>query len=295
MQLRSKAYTQMHIATFLWGLTAILGKLISIGEFSLVWYRVLFVSIAMLFIPKIIKHVRQLDKKTVLQISGIGILLSIHWVAWYASIKYANASVAVSCIACVSLFTAILEPIFTKTPFKTSNLLLSIFVIPGILLINQSLDFHYRFGFFLGIVAAFIAAIFGILNKKYTQDVQANVITFIQMLSGFIFLTLLMPLYLYFSKNEFPIPHQTDVFLLLVLALFCTVIPYNLFLKTLKITDAFTTSLINNLEPVYGIILAIIFLGENKELNWQFYCGTLIILFAVFLHAFLTQIKNRKM
>lgn len=294
MEIRSKAYLQMHIATFLWGLTAILGKMISIGEFPLVWYRVFFVSICMLLLPGLLKQLKQLNRKTILLLSGIGILLSLHWVAWYGSIKYANASVAVSCIASVSLFVSILEPILNRTAFDKSNIILGIMVIPGILLINQSLELQYKFGFLLGILAAFLAAVFAVLNKRYTQNIAPNTITFVQMLSGWLFLSLCLPFYLKIQPGNFHLPDGKDFVLLLILSLFCTVIPYNLFLKTLKATDAFTTSLINNLEPVYGIILAAILLHENKELNWKFYIGTLIILSAVFIHAYLSNRNSKR-
>ncbi len=293
MQFRSKAYLQMNIATFLWGLTAILGKLISIGEFSLVWYRVCLVSLSMLFFPRIISKARQLSTRNILIMSGIGILLAVHWVAWYGSIKYANASVAVSCIASVSLFVAILEPIINKTKFDTSNIVLGLMVIPGIILINQSLEIpKYKFGFLLGIIAAFLAAFFNIFNKKYTQEIEPNLITFIQMVSGFIFLTICLPFYLKFNSENFHLPNTNDFILLMILSIFCTVIPYNLFLRALKASDAFTTSLINNLEPIYGIILAAIFLHENDELNWKFYLGTIIILSAVFAHAYHSNKKQ---
>lgn len=293
MQIRSKAYLQMNIATFLWGLTAILGKVISISEFPLVWYRVFFVSFVMLFIPTLIPNIKKLNRKTVFILAGIGVLLIVHWVAWYGSIKYANASVAVSCIAAVSLFVAILEPILNKTKFEKSNLILGFMVIPGILLINQSLEIEsYKFGFLLGILAAFLAALFNIFNKKYTQDIEPNIITFVQMFSGFIFLTLCFPFYIKYSGEGFHLPDFKDFIFLLILSVFCTVIPYNLFLRALKASNAFTTSLINNLEPVYGIILAVILLQENKQLNWQFYTGVSIILFAVFVHAYLSN-KSR--
>lgn len=294
MEIRSKAYLQMHIATFLWGLTAILGKMISIGEFPLVWYRVFFVSICMLLLPGLLKQLKQLNRKTILLLSGIGVLLSLHWVAWYGSIKYANASVAVSCIASVSLFVSILEPILNRTAFDKSNIILGIMVIPGILLINQSLELQYKFGFLLGILAAFLAAVFAVLNKRYTQNIAPNTITFVQMLSGWLFLSLCLPFYLKIQPGNFHLPDGKDFVLLLILSLFCTVIPYNLFLKTLKATDAFTTSLINNLEPVYGIILAAILLHENKELNWKFYIGTLIILSTVFIHAYLSNRNSKR-
>mgnify|MGYP000473385865 CR=1 FL=1 len=293
MQTKRTAYIQMHITTFLWGLTAILGKLISISELPLVWYRVLIVSVVMLFIPKLFQHLKQLSFKDIRIVSSIGILIALHWVAWYGSIKFANASVAVSCIALISFFISIIEPIITKNKLSKSNLFFGILVIPGILLINQSLDIHLKFGFWLGILAALLGAFFGIYNKKYTQEIEPNTITFIQMLSGFLFLSICMPIYLHFTHQLFPVPTLKDSILLIILAIVCTVIPYNLFLRALKATNAFTTSLINNLEPVYGVILAAIFLHENEQLNWKFYIGSVIIVSAVFLHAFLEHKKGK--
>lgn len=294
MQVRSKAYLQMHVATFLWGVTAILGKLISVSEFPLVWYRVFFVSACMVFFPGIVASLRQIPKKSLAIMGGIGVLLALHWVLWYASIKYANASVAVSCIAGVSLFIALLEPLITRKRFDRSNLFFGLLVIPGILMINQSLDLHYKFGFMLGIAAALLAAIFSILNKEYTEAFDPRTITFVQMASGWLFLCLCLPVYEWLQPGKFHLPGLQDVGLLLMLAIVCTIIPYILFLHALKASDAFTTSLINNLEPVYGIILAAIFLQENEELNWKFYTGTGIILFAVLLHAAVSQYKKRK-
>ena len=292
MQNKRTAYIQMHITTFLWGLTAILGKLISISELPLVWYRVLIVSVVMLFIPKIVENIKTLSFKKITTIGGIGIILTLHWVAWYGAVKFANASVAVSCIALISFFISVLEPIITKNAFNKSNLFFGIIVIPGILLINQSLDINLKFGFWLGILAAVLAAFFSIYNKKYTQEIEPNSITFIQMLSGFLFLSFCLPFYLHFTKQLFPIPTSKDFILLMILSVVCTIIPYNLFLRALKATNAFTTSLINNLEPVYGVILAAIFLHENEQLNWKFYIGSVIIVSAVFLHAMFDRKKS---
>ena len=292
MQNKRTACLQMHITTFLWGLTAILGKLISISELPLVWYRVLIVSVVMLFIPKIVENIKTLSFKKITTIGGIGIILTLHWVAWYGAVKFANASVAVSCIALISFFISVLEPIITKNAFNKSNLFFGIIVIPGILLINQSLDINLKFGFWLGILAAILAAFFSIYNKKYTQEIEPNSITFIQMLSGFLFLSFCLPFYLHFTKQLFPIPTSKDFILLMILSVVCTIIPYNLFLRALKATNAFTTSLINNLEPVYGVILAAIFLHENEQLNWKFYIGSVIIVSAVFLHAMFDRKKS---
>lgn len=281
----------MHAATFLWGITAILGKLISIREFPLVWYRMFFISIVLFFIPGLASNLKTLSKKEIGILSGIGVMIALHWVAWYGSIKFANASVAVSCIALISLFVALLEPMINRTPFIKSNIILGFVVIPGILLINQSLDLNFKFGFFLGILAALFAAVFTILNKRFTQALDPNLITFTQMLSGWIFLTLCLPFYILKNPGSFHLPGWNDFILLLILSILCTIIPYNLFLRALKASNAFTTSLINNLEPVYGILLAVIFLQENKQLNYKFYIGTGIILSAVFIHAFLNRPK----
>ena len=292
MQFRSKAYFQMHTATFLWGITAILGKVITLQEFPLVWFRMLLVTLGTLCIPSVYKQLKALQGKDIKIMGGIGILVAIHWLAWYGSIKYSNASVAVSCIAIISFLTSLIEPLLTKAPFRRSNLFLGILVIPAILLIDHSLELHYKFGFALGLLAALLAAIFSTLNKKYTQHVGSFAITFTELSIGWLFLSILLPFYIKLNPGTFHIPDTHDWFFLFILSVFCTIIPYNLFLIALKVSDAFTTSLINNLEPVYGIILAAIFLKEDKELNWQFYVGTAILIIAVFLHPVLNRSKK---
>ncbi len=282
----------MHAATFLWGITAILGKVISISEFPLVWYRMFFISIVLFFFPGLLKQCKNLSRSEIFILSGIGVLIALHWVAWYGSIKYANASVAVSCIALVSLFVALAEPLINRTPFIKSDIIMGLVVVPGILLINESLQLNFKFGFLLGILAALFAAVFTILNKKYTQQLHPNLITFTQMLSGWLFLCICLPFYMLKNPGGFHLPDGKDLLLLLVLSIFCTIIPYNLFLRALKASNAFTTSLINNLEPVYGILLAALFLQENKQLNVKFYIGTGIILSAVFIHAYLSNRKK---
>jgi drug/metabolite transporter (DMT)-like permease len=289
MEFRSKAYFQMHTATFLWGITAILGKVITMGEFPLVWFRMLLVILGTLCIPSLYKQLKLLTAKDIRNMGGIGILVALHWLAWYGSIKYSNASVAVSCIALISFLTSLIEPLLTEAKFRRSNLFLGILVIPGILLINESLDLHYKFGFLLGLLAASLAAVFTTLNKKYAQHIGSFATTFTQLSFGWLFLCILLPFYIHSNPGVFHMPDQHDWFYLLILSFLCTIVPYNLFLNALKVSDAFTTSLINNLEPVYGIVLAAIFLHENKELIWQFYLGTGIILTAVFLHPMLNK------
>ncbi|MCB9032677.1 MAG: EamA family transporter [Chitinophagales bacterium] len=293
MELKQKAYLQIHIAVFLWGITAILGKLISYSELVLVWYRMTMVSVLFLFFPSIYKELKTLSQSTIIKVGAIGILVALHWVCFYGSIKYANASVALSCLALTSFFTAIIEPIITKTPFNKAELLLGILVIPGIWLISQSINTNYYIGLILGLLAALLAAIFTSLNKKETQHTPPKVTVFIQLGCGALFLSLIMPIYLQFFPNSFYLPDGRDLILLIILAVICTILPYILYLKSLKVLTAFATNLINNLEPIYGIILAAIFFQENKELSISFYIGTLIILLAVFIDPMVQKTVNR--
>ncbi len=282
MKIEKNPVLMMHIATLLWGLTAILGKLVSVNGFMLVWYRTLFVCLLLLFYSKLIPELKRLSRRDYLIMFGIGSVLALHWIAWYTSVKIANASVALSCIALVSFFIAFIEPLFLKKPFQLKNILLGLLVIPGILLINNGLHVSLQKGFFVGILAAFLAAIYAVLNKKYTEHINSNIITFVELLGGFIFMTVTLPIYLKLNWGKFEYLTAFDFLLMLIMTVFCTLLSYYLYFTALKATNAFKTSLINNLEPVYGILLSILILHENKHLNAQFYIGTTILVAVVF-------------
>ncbi len=282
MKIEKNPVLMMHIATLLWGLTAILGKLVTVNGFMLVWYRTLFVCLILLFYSKLIPELKRLSSRDFLIMFGIGSVLALHWIAWYTSVKIANASVALSCIALVSFFIAFIEPLFLKKPFQLKNILLGLLVIPGILLINNGLHVSLHKGFFVGILAAFLAAIYSVLNKKYTQHINSNIITFVELLGGFIFMTATLPIYLKLNWGKFEFLTAFDFLLMLIMTVFCTLLSYYLYFTALKATNAFKTSLINNLEPVYGILLSILILHENKHLNAQFYLGTAILVAVVF-------------
>ncbi len=293
MKIEKNPVLMMHIATLLWGLTAILGKLVSVNGFMLVWYRTLFVCLLLLFYSKLLPELKRLSRRDYLIMFGIGSVLALHWIAWYTSVKIANASVALSCIAIVSFFIAFIEPLFLKNPFQLKNILLGLLVIPGILLINNGLHVSLQKGFFVGILAAFLAAIYGVLNKKYTQHINSNIITFIELLGGFIFMTVTLPIYLKLNWGKFEYLTAFDFLLMLIMTVFCTLLSYYLYFTALKATDAFKTSLINNLEPVYGILLSILILHENKHLNAQFYIGTAILVAVVFADGLMKEKRTK--
>ena len=277
-----RAYLELHISVFLWGFTAILGDLIELSALVLVWWRVFMTPISLIFLMRSLRVLREMPRKLLLQFMGIGVLVALHWLAFYGSIKLANASVALICMATTSFFTALLEPLILRQRVKGYELVLGLLIIPGMALIVSSLDFSMITGFVVGIIAALLAATFGTLNKKMVTRAHPFQITFLELSGSWIFLTLLLPFFFLSSPESGFMPSASDAIYLLILALVCTTLPYVLSLRALHHLSAFATNLAINLEPVYGIILAWLILKENKELSPGFYVGGLIIVSAVF-------------
>lgn len=281
----------MHTAVFLWGFTAILGKWISLSEVPLVWHRVWITCIGILFLPGVIKGLKTFGTKNILVFAGIGCLTAIHWVFFYGSIKYSNASIALSGLATTSLFTSFIEPLFFKKRVRPVEVLLGLIVIVGIYVIFNATPTNFNLGFGMGLFAALVAATFSTLNKKYIDNGDPKAITVVEMASGFLFLSILMPFYLHWFPKASLLPQPEDWGYLIVLALLCTAFTMVISLKALKHLTAFASNLSLNLEPVYGIILAWIIFGENKELSPNFYLGALIIIGGVLLHPVLESPK----
>lgn len=292
MDSTKKAYFQLHTSVLLWGFTAILGKLISISALTLVWWRMLITSACLLVILLIMNKLTKLstlNKKIVYKVMGIGCLVALHWLAFYGAIKLANASVAVVCISTMSLFTAILEPLIRKTAFQWSELLIGVAIVPAMMLIVNHLDANMTLGIVVGLVAAILSTSFSILNKIMLQEVEPLPMTFIEIGSGALFLTLFMPFFIYQNPTAPLLPNSTDCFYLMLLSVFCTVIPYIMSLAALQKLNPFTVALSINLEPIYTIVLAWLLLHEDKELNTQFYWGVAIIIGSVFLEPLLKK------
>jgi drug/metabolite transporter (DMT)-like permease len=277
-----KALIQLHIAVFLAGFTAILGVLIKLNEGLLVWFR-LFITVATLALILLYKkQLQRIPFKDVIRIFGVGTIVAIHWVTFYASIKYANASVALVCFSATGFFTAFFEPLILKRRISLIEVGLGLLAIAGIYII---FDFHpqYKVGVIFGIISAMGAALFPIYNKRLLARYTPRVLMFYELGGGLLALTVLVPLYLMQFPAAYYLPTTTDWLWLLVLAWLCTVLSFDLQLNALKKISAFTANLTYNLEPVYGIILAFIFLQENRELHREFYIGVFLILLAVIL------------
>lgn len=276
------AFIKLHFSILLAGFTGLFGKLISLNEGLLVWYRMMFAAIILFGILKVCNKLQSISRKEQLKIAGTGFILGLHWVFFYGSIKMANVSVGVVCFSLVGFFTALLEPLIIRRRFKIKELLFSLITVAGILLIFQ-FDTRYRIGIITGIISSALAALFTITNKKVGTQHPSRTMLLYEMAGGFLGLSCLLPLYLYFFPVETMLPDMNDFLYLLLLALVCTIGLYLLQIQVLQKISAFTLNLSYNLEPIYSIILAMLLFGEAKELNLAFYSGLGLICMSVLL------------
>ena len=286
-------YLLLHIAVILAGFTGIFGKLITLNEGLLTWYRVLISSVALFLIVYFTRAPRPKSRRDKLNIAFVGMIITIHWLFFYGSIKYSNVSIGVVCYALTSCFTALLVPLINKKRFVFSEIVLSLLTIAGIGLIFH-FDTSHQTGIILGVISSVFAALYTIYNEKLVQKFDTRVINFYQILGGTIGLTFLMPVYLHFSPTSYLVPNLSDTIYLFMLALFCTVGLYWLFAEALRKIPAFTVNLTFNLEPVYAIALAFIIFKEAKEVNFSFYAGLLLVMASVVLQTVISVRRRKK-
>ena len=286
-----KAFWQIHFCVLLWGFTAILGKLITLPAQALVVWRMALVALMLAILPKVWRGVRALPPRLLAIYAGIGMLVALHWLTFYAAIKLSNASVAASCLALGSIFAAVLEPMLTGRKHEISELILGIMVVPGVVLLLGGVPSGMHPGIVIGILSALLTAVFATLNKRYVHAAEPEAVTFIEMGVGGLFICLAGVAY--FGADDTLIwPDLRDFLLLLVLALACTLLPFILSLLALRHISAFSTQLALNMEPVYAILIAAAWLKEHRELTPQFYLGFGIILAAVFAQPLLQRKRN---
>jgi len=287
------AYLELHVAVLLFGFTAILGDLIQLSAVMIVWWRVLITCISLLYLVRFGKKLKTIPKDKVLKYLGIGILVALHWITFYGAVKLSNASVALICFASTSLFTSFLEPAILRRPIEKLQVIMGLMIIPGMWLIVNTVDTSMMKGIYVGLLSALLAALFSTLNKKYIDDADSYSITFLELGSAWVFISLLVPI-LHYSGNEIQfMPIGMDWIYLLILAILCTTLAYILSLRALKHVSAFVANLTINLEPVYGILLAILLLNEHKELSPKFYLGVILISAIVFSYPLLRKRMDR--
>jgi drug/metabolite transporter (DMT)-like permease len=288
-----KAFAQLHIAVFLAGFTGILGRLITLNEGLLVWYRLLITVVTLWLLYYFRKQLVPVSLKEKLDIYFIGMIAAVHWITFYGSIKSSNVSVALVCFSSIGFFTALLEPLILKKKMHVTEIVLGLITILGILIIFH-FDPEYKTGILLGIVSAILGSLFPIYNRRLLRRHDAETVTLHELTGGLLFVSIMLPLYLYFFPSTHLLPTLSDAAWLLVLAWFCTVLSFNLSMHALKKISAFTVNLTFNLEPVYGILLAFIVYQENKYLSGKFYLGLALILLSVILQSVFVYRAQRK-
>lgn len=283
----------MHLIVVILGFTGILGKLIELESSVLVWYRMLFAFIILFFFGLIKKNLKEVSKINFVKILGIGVVVAAHWLFFFESIKVSNVSVAVVCMATSSLFSALLEPLFFKRKISWKEITLSILVIVGLWFAINA-DTTYIKGYVFGVIAAFLATLFTILNSLFVDKVKSSNITLIEMFGGVLILSLFL---LY--NNSFNLPSLSltlnDFIYLLILAGVCTAFAFVVSVEVMKYLSPFNVIMAVNLEPLYSILLALIIFNDGTEtMNNTFYLGGSIIIFAVFLDGYFKTKSTKK-
>ncbi|WP_062122442.1 DMT family transporter [Geofilum rubicundum] len=293
MKTHTKDLIHLHVIVFIYGFTAILGRLISLDATQLVWYRMLIAFVALGGMLLLFRTPFQLPLKPILKLIGVGFIVAMHWVTFFHAIKISTISVALGCLATTTLFTSFLEPALIKRALSKLEVFIGFIIIIGLYTIFQFEPDHLA-GIVTGIISAFLAALFTVLNKRFIRVYHPTTISFYEMGGGFIGITLYL-----WANNTFAsglaTPSHWDWFYLLLLGIVCTAYAYMASVKVMQTLSAYTVVLTINLEPVYGILMAFLFFGESERMSTGFYAGTLIILGAVLLFPVLrrNRIRNK--
>ncbi len=277
----------LHIIVFIWGFTGILGKLIHIDAYHIVWHRTwIAVAGVVIFLLFTKRKITLPTRKASLKAAGVGLIVALHWMTFYKSIELSTASLGILCLSTTTLHVTWLEPILFKKKFSVTEFLLGLVVIYGIYYASDDFSLNDYDALIYGLFSAFFAALFSILNSKLVQETSSYQLTVYELGAGFLFVTV----WLLFSGDldtSIFVMTGTDFLLLLFLGLVCTSLAFILSLEVVKRLGAFTTALTINLEPVYTILLAVVILNEDAVLNNSFYVGSVIIISVIFINSLL--------
>ncbi|KQR93621.1 permease [Chryseobacterium sp. Leaf180] len=287
------ALFRLHLIVFLWGFTAILGKLIQANAQNLVFYRMLFAAFFLFIYVRVFrKESLKISRKLFLQLSGIGFAMALHWFCFFYSIKVSNVSIALSCLSLSTLFASILEPIIFKRKIDVSEVIMGIVIVACILVIFKT-EFHYKEGIFFGILTAVFGTIFGVFNGKMFGKTSSGNIIFYEIFSGWAFLLIIYSLSgQIFHINEI---NYRDLALIALLASLFTAFPMLESVKLMQYISPFTLILTVNLEPVYGIILAFFIFEESEKMSAVFYIASFVMIMAIVANGLIKARKQKKL
>jgi drug/metabolite transporter (DMT)-like permease len=285
-----RATLLMHLCVLIWGFTAILGKVITLHALPLVAWRMALTAICLFFMARAWRSLAGLTLRDVAHMGAAGVLIALHWLAFYGSVKLANASVGVMCIALAPVFSALLTPWMTADSFSWRNFWLALGVLPGMALVLGGVQVEYYLGIAVGALSALLVAAFGLVNKRLVDRFEILSLSFVQIGVGAVLMWLVLLATLALQSGhgghsilaQIPLPSYADWPYLLFFAVVCTALPFALASKAMRHMSAFSAQFAVNLEPVYGIVFAAVLLKETRQLTPQFYVGACVILLAVF-------------
>lgn len=284
-----KSYLNLHLIVFIWGFTAVLGDLISIREGALVWYRMLFAGIFLLVFLLVKRKSFRLPLKSAIKLIMVGLLIAIHWIFFFKAINISNVSITLAMFSMGAFFAAILEPLFYKRKMLWYEVLFGLIIIAGLFIIMQ-VEIRYLEGIVCALFSVFVGVLFTLFNGKLIQQHDSSVITLYEFFAGVFFVSLYLLYEGTFTPSFFVLSGR-DWILILILSSVCTAYAFTASVNVMKKLSPYTVMLTTNLEPVYGIFLAYLIIGEDEKMSVSFYIGSAIILLTVILNGI---IKNRQ-
>lgn len=282
-------YLHLHFIVFVWGFTAVIGKLITIDALPLVWYRMLMASLIILGYILIRKFQLRVPPKTLLMLILGGIVVSLHWVTFFMAIKVSNVSIALATMSTGAFFTALLEPFWYGRKMVGYEVVFGLIVMLGLYIMFR-VETDFLNGILLALVSSLLSTTFSLINGKLTQEQRPSVISFYELGSGVLFLSVFLLLSSSYDQKFFQLSIN-DWLYIFILASVCTAYAFIASVKILKYISPYTVMLTNNMEPVYGIILGVVLLGDSEKMKPLFYVGALLVLLTVVANGIL---KNRK-
>ncbi len=287
-----KNQLHLHFIVFIWGFTAILGALISIEAVPLVWYRVLLSSAALYLVLRIRKVRFDENWADLLKLAVGGLIVALHWVTFFHAIKISTVSTTLVSLSSSAFFVVLIKPFFERKKFQWYELFLALIAIVGFVIIFRS-ETLYTEGILVALASAFLVALFAVMNSRFIQKYSGSKIAFYELFFATVFLSLALLVEGRFTTEFFNLS-EMDWIYLLVLALVCTAYPFVVATNLLKKMSPFTIVLTNNLEPVYGIILALLIFGDKEMMSPPFYIGALVILSCVILNGWIKNVRFKK-
>ena len=285
-------YLHLHLIVLIWGFTAVLGALISIDAIPLVWYRMLLAT-GFIFIFLLWKREQlRLSTKVLAGFALAGVVIALHWLTFFGAIKVSNVSVTLAVMSTGAFFTSLLEPLFYKRKIIWYEVFFGLLAIGGLAIIF-SFESSFKLGIGLALISACLSALFAVMNGKFVQQHKASVISFYELLAGVLAITIYLSITKSFKVSYFELSND-DWFYIIVLASVCTAYAFVASTHVMKWLSPYTVMLTINLEPVYGIILALLILKDSEKMSPQFYYGAVIILVTVLINGIIKTRLRRK-